>query len=137
MTPEELDAIEAAARAPMSFDRPKINCTHDEERGHAPWCFACEQADRASRPVPFERRGRFDVLALVAEVRRLTAERDEVFTRGVEAMREAAAKACNDRAAELDEGVSDDEAETDEEGYGRFQEALALEAMIRALKVSP
>lgn len=126
MTLEELDAIEAAARAPMSFDRPKINCTHDEERGHAPWCFACEQADRASRPVPFERRGRADVLALIAEVRRLTAERDAsvaamrdiaevvgvpymgavglagavrmerdaAFARGAEAMREAAAKAC-------------------------------------------
>lgn len=64
-------------------------------------------------------------------------ERDTAFARGAEAMREAAARACYDRASALDEGVSDDEAETDEEGYGRFQEALALEAMIRALKVSP
>lgn len=74
--PLDLEAIEAAARAPMSFDRPKINCTHDEERGHAPWCFACDVADRASRPTPFEQRGRGDVLALVAEVRRLRDARD-------------------------------------------------------------
>ena len=46
-TPLDLEAIEAAARAPMTFDRPKIHCTHDEERGHAPWCFACDVADRA------------------------------------------------------------------------------------------
>lgn len=73
-TPLDLEAIEAAARAPMSFDRPKINCTHDEERGHAPWCFACDVADRASRPVPFEQRGRGDVIRLVAEVRRLRTD---------------------------------------------------------------
>jgi hypothetical protein len=70
----DLDAIEAAARAPMTFERPKIHCTHDEERGHAPWCFACDVADRASRPVPFEQRGRGDVIRLVAEVRRLRAD---------------------------------------------------------------
>ena len=74
-TPLDLEAIEAAARAPMTFDRPKIHCTHDEERGHAPWCFACDVADRASRPVPFSQRGRGDVLDLIAEVRRLREER--------------------------------------------------------------
>ena len=72
----DLEAIEAAARAPMTFDRPKIHCTHDEERGHAPWCFACDVADRASRPVPFDQRGRGDVIRLVAEVRRLRSDRD-------------------------------------------------------------
>lgn len=75
--------------------------------------------------------------ALRAEIARLQDERDAAFTRGVEAMREAAARACYDRASALDEGVSDDEAATDDEGYGRFQEALALEAKIRALKVAP
>jgi len=73
--------------------------------------------------------------ALIAEVRRLTAERDVAFTRIASTMREAAARACYDHASALDEGVSDDEAATDDEGYGRFQEALALEAKIRALKV--
>ncbi len=74
-TPLDLEAIEAAARAPMTFDRPKIHCAHDEERGHATWCFACDVADRASRPVPFSQRGRGDVLDLIAEVRRLREER--------------------------------------------------------------
>ena len=61
---------------------------------------------------------------------------EDAFRRGAEAMREAAARACYDRASALDEGVSDDEAATNDEGYGRFQEALALETTIRALPLS-
>jgi len=78
MTDDELKAIEAAAMAPMSFDRPPIHCTHDEARGHAPWCHACDVADRASRPVPFEKRGRGDVLRLIAAVRERDASLAEM-----------------------------------------------------------
>ena len=97
MTPEELNAIEVCARR-RRIDVPMPVCTHDEERGHAPWCHDCDR-ERQERIGPtFETRGRADVLALVAEVRRLTTERDAAFTRGVEVMREAAAKVCETRA---------------------------------------
>jgi len=71
----DLDAIEARANEPV--DRmlmlDMIVCDHPE-RGHAPACRSCEEARRIMRGPTFYTHGRADVLALVAEVRRLRAQ---------------------------------------------------------------
>jgi hypothetical protein len=52
---------------------------------------------------------------------------------GASAMRAAAVAAVKRRAEELDAGVNEEEAADDEEGYGRFQEALELAELLGAL----
>mgnify|MGYP003430903695 FL=1 len=130
--PLDLEAIEAAARAPMMFDRPKIHCAHDEERGHAPWCFACDVADRASRPVPFSQRGRGDVLDLIAEVRRLREERqglrEDVAYVGASCDRELTIDGVALRAARLSPTRHDVERLTRERDEARADAARAREA---------
>lgn len=54
---------------------------------------------------------------------------------GARAMRDAAVAAVKRRAEALDASVTDDEAEDDEEGYGRFQEALELVDTLGALTI--
>lgn len=140
MTPEELDAIEARTRH-RRIDVPMPRCTHDEERGHAPWCHDCDRERQERIGSTFETHGRGDVVALVAEVRRLTTERDAAFTRGVEAMREAAAKVAAQCASERGHTQAtmfaasrpDDAFVVGIKGG----EASRIEELIRALKVAP
>ena len=54
---------------------------------------------------------------------------------GALAMRAAAVAAVKRRAEELDASVTDEEAADDEEGYGRFQEALELVEVLGALPI--
>lgn len=54
---------------------------------------------------------------------------------GAGAMRDAAVAAVRRRAEELDASVTDEEAADDEEGYGRFQEALELVEVLGALPI--
>ena len=54
---------------------------------------------------------------------------------GASAMRDAAVAAVRRRAEELDASVTDEEAADDEEGYGRFQEALELVEVLGALPI--
>ena len=99
-------------------------------------------------------RSRADVIALVAEVRRLTAELSHAgqprysgdasvavdainaaFNRGAEAMREAAAKACDDIAAEWLSKPSDQY--SNDECFAADNAASGAALAIRALKVAP
>ncbi len=54
---------------------------------------------------------------------------------GAGAMRDATVAAVRRRAEELDASVTDEEAADDEEGYGRFQEALELVEVLGALPI--
>ena len=134
MTDDELAAIDARARR-RRIDVPLPRCTHDEERGHAPWCQDCDR-DRQERIGPtFETHGRADVVALIAEVWRLRNERDAAFNRGVEAMREAAAKVCDRTAAEWMEKPSTQY--SNDECFAADNAASGAAFEIRALKVTP
>ncbi len=105
MTEDELATIEARANASK---RPCFMCfgmakTVPTWSACAKCCAAhCGMHERCgdcgSNAPPIEHAP--DVVALVAEVRRLTAERDAAFNRGVEAMREACADLCDTRAVE-------------------------------------
>lgn len=77
MTREQLDAIRARVEA-----APKVGDTFIDENG-----------DEVRIVETFEDK---DVPALLAEVERLTAERDAAFQRGVAAMREAAVLASRE-----------------------------------------
>lgn len=104
MTPEELDAIEARANAATKWSPKKcdLRCDPEDGRAYAPqgatlgntMIQLADTYDGSDRDWVFLAHVRTDVPDLIAEVRRLTAERDAAFTRGVEVMREAAAKAC-------------------------------------------
>ena len=63
---------------------------------------------------------------IIRECAALRASLAAAWADGARAMRDAAVAAVRRRAEELDASVTDEEAADDEEGYGRFQEALEL-----------
>ena len=152
MTPEELATIEARANEaqPGPWWVVTVGKNHDDGPSHVIMsehvsiteAFAGGEIPQAT-DAAFMAKSRTDVPALLAEVRRLTAELsyagrprysgdasvaveaiDAAFTRGVEAMREAATKAC---------ARVEDEAELSSEG----DVAMRCANRIRSLKVSP
>ena len=100
MTEDELATIEARANAsqPGPWWVVTVGKDHDDGPSHiimSEYVSITEAFAGGEIPhavdAEFMANARTDVVALVAEVRRLTAERDAAFTRGVEAMRDAAA----------------------------------------------
>lgn len=155
MTPEELATIEARANEaqPGPWWVVTVGKNHDDGPSHVIMsehvsiteAFAGGEIPQAT-DAAFMAKSRTDVPDLIAEVRRLTAELsyagrprysgdasvaveaiDAAFTRGVEAMREAAAKACENHWLG-----------GDREPARETSRVLAVVATdIRALKVSP
>ena len=152
MTPEELATIEARANEaqPGPWWVVTVGKNHDDGPSHVIMsehvsiteAFAGGEIPQAT-DAAFMAKSRSDVPDLIAEVRRLTAELsyagrprysgdasvaveaiDAAFTRGVEAMREAATKAS---------ARVEDEAELSSEG----DVAMRCANRIRSLKVSP
>jgi outer membrane murein-binding lipoprotein Lpp len=136
MTPEELATIEARANEaqPGPWWVVTVGKNHDDGPSHVIMsehvsiteAFAGGEIPQAT-DAAFMAKSRTDVPDLIAEVRRLTAERDAAFARGVEAMREAAAKACESHWLG-----------GDREPARETSRVLAVVATdIRALKVAP
>lgn len=155
MTPEELATIEARANEaqPGPWWVVTVGKNHDDGPSHVIMsehvsiteAFAGGEIPQAT-DAAFMAKSRTDVPDLIAEVRRLTAELsyagrprysgdasvaveaiDAAFTRGVEAMREAAAKACESHWLG-----------GDREPARETSRVLAVVATdIRSLKVSP
>lgn len=76
---------------------------------------------------------RWSVAEILAPGEPSRAELQSAWADGARAMRAAAVAAVKRRAEELDAGVTEEEAADDEEGYGRFQEALELVEVLGAL----
>lgn len=146
MTPEELDAIEARANAAQSGPWWVVTVGKDHEDGPShvimsehvsiTEAFAGGEIPQ-SNDAEFMAKSRTDVPDLIAEVRRLTTERDAAFTRGVEAMREAAVNVCETRAEnhKVDARRSPNGQRAEWQLLAGDQIMAASE--IRALKVSP
>ena len=75
------------------------------------------------------------LLAAVVKIEKLQSMLAAARADGAGAMRDAAVAAVRRRAEELDASVTDEEAADDEEGYGRFQEALELVEVLGALPI--
>lgn len=115
MTEDELATIEARANAsqPGPWWVVTVGKDHDDGPSHIVMskyvsiteAFAGGEIPQ-SVDAEFMAKARADVPALVAEVRRLTAERDAAFNRGVEAMREAAVQHFKQRAEGIEHAAA-------------------------------
>lgn len=100
MTRDQLDAIRARVEAGPA--RGLVTQIEIDRDGTTRWvhigpylCFTHEDAAKVRDVVSFVHHAPTDLRALLAEVERLTAERDAAFRRGVAAMREAAVNAVS------------------------------------------
>ena len=115
MTEDELATIEARANAaqPGPWWVVVVGKNHDDGPSHIIMseyvsiteAFAGGEIPQAV-DAEFMAKARTDVPALVAEVRRLTAERDAAFNCGVEAMREAAVQHFKQRAEGIEHAAA-------------------------------
>ena len=72
---------------------------------------------------------------IIRECTALRASLASAWADGARAMRDAAVAAVKRRAEALDASVTEEEATDDEDGYGRFQEALELAETLAALPI--